>query len=61
MASKTASYKTPGDVVANGISGALVGFIATVCQCFQVKPEGFKRPGTRPNAPPPSGGFSALG
>ncbi len=61
MASKLASRKTPGDVIENGISDVFVGFIAAMCQWFQVKPEGFKRPGTRPNSPPPSGGVSALG
>ncbi len=61
MATNMAPPKTPGDVVEKGISDTLVGFIAAMCQWFQVKPEGLKRPGTRPNSPPPSGGFSALG
>jgi hypothetical protein len=61
MASYVARKKSTGDIVEKEISAVFVGFIAAVCQWFQIKPEGLKRPGTRPNSPPPSGGFSALG
>jgi hypothetical protein len=57
----TGSSFNLGASVANGITGTVVGFMATLCDLFRVSPEGFKRPGARPNAPPPSGGMSSIG
>jgi hypothetical protein len=47
--------------IAKSITNMYVGFVAAVCQWFSVTPDCLKRPGVRPNAPPPSGGFSSLG
>ena len=44
-----------GGMIANGITNAFVGFMAALCRWFEVTPDTLKRPGTRSNAPPPSG------
>ena len=61
MSSYTAPKKTLGDRLENGITSIFVGFMASLTRLFQIKPHDLKRPGTRPNAPPPTGGISSLG
>ncbi len=61
MRSNTSRSTAVGDIAERGINAVFVGFMAAVCRWFAVTPEGFKRPGSRPNSPPPSGGVSSLG
>jgi len=49
-----------GSSLAGAIKNAFVGFVASLCTAFSVSPDSLKRPGVRPNEPPPSGGFSSL-
>ena len=52
--------KSLGLSIAGGISALLINFLTALCHIFKVTPDGLKRPGTRPNVPPASGGISSL-
>lgn len=60
MTTKDRAGKDIAGAVAGAISATLVGFLSALSRLFSIDPQSFRKPGDRPNAPPPSGGVSSL-
>ncbi len=60
MTSKDQTNRDIGSTFVGGISTLFTGLLNAFSRLFAINPRDFRKPGDRPNAPPPSGGVSSL-